>query len=442
MATQRSSLKMQDINQTGSMFKMIKRFSFLLICVLVLAPALVHAQAGFDMHYQLLRSGSFVQDKNFYLFSAIEQLPAVRDVVQQNASLKNVLLRKKDKLKQAAQTCSETPACHAEALRLTQDEMALVAAALTDLHRREKPIQDVVTKHLRPSGMYQRYADSTDASLLRGAWLDAAKGMNRIIDVYALGQKPRYADIDSVSYEVNRGTYPRLINISSNTIQSESDRLTLFFQPTLQFVQILLDLNDRDEAGRFEPVSEDANQKAVQYLRQVDWAKYPYSVILIQGAGPDLPGSPLDAWAKLRMRLAVERYRQGLAPVMVVSGGNVHPYQTPFNESMEMKKALMSRYNIPEHAILVESHSRHSTTNLRNTARMIFRYGIPSDKPFVVTADMYQSKYMESDVFTKRCQDELGYQPHRIEKRLSQFDLVLMPQIISLQADPVDPLDP
>ncbi|MFD2937833.1 YdcF family protein [Spirosoma flavum] len=415
-----------------------------LVCWLLFlcATGTVTGQAGFDRSYRLLRSGSFVQDKNFYLLTVLEQWPAAGEAISRNATLQQVLQAKKQRLQQAATTCQQNTTCHTDALRLSAEESALINRALTDLYNREEVIRQVVSKHLRPSGAYQRYVDSTDAGLLRNAWQDAARGLNRIIDVYALGQKPRYADIDSVSYDVKHGTYPRLIDITVNTLNGEVKQYTQFFQPTLHFALTLLDLNDRDEAGRFEPLHEKANQALVQHLPQINWADYPYSVILVQGAGPDLPGSSLDAWAKLRMRLAVERYRRGLAPILVVSGGNVHPFQTPFNESMEMKKALMSRYGIPEHAILVESHSRHSTTNLRNTARLLFQYGIPTDKPMVVTADMYQSKYMQGDVFTKRCQQELGYLPHQIVKRLSPFDLVLLPQPASLYADPLDPLDP
>ena len=420
---------------------MIKH-KIIVLWILTCIPGVLSAQAGFDPDYQLLRSGSYVQDKNFYLLTVLQQVPHVRDIIGQNAALGRVLQGKKENLRRAARTCMENTNCHVEAFRMHDNDISLVSATLADLCKKDKSFQQLVTKHLRLSGNYQRYADSTDVSLLQNAWLDAANGLNRIFDVYALGQKPRYAHIDSVSYLVGQGTYPRLMNISTNTIQSESESLTLFYQPTLQFALTLLDINDRDEAGRLEPVSENANQKTLQFLAQVDWKKYPYSVILVQGAGPDLPGSSLDAWAKLRMRLAVQRYRQGLAPVMVVSGGNVHPFQTPFNESMEMKKALMSRYGIPEHAILVESHSRHSTTNLRNTARLIYRHGIPADKPMVVTADMYQSKYMEGEIFTKRCLDELGYLPHKTVRRLSPFDLVLLPQIMSLHTDPIDPLDP
>ncbi len=78
--------------------------------------------------------------------------------------------------------------------------------------------------------------------------------------------------------------------------------------------------------------------------------------------------------------MAVKRYRQGLAPLLLVSGGAVHPKRTPYNEALEMKKELMNVYGIPARAIIVEPHARHTTTNFRNAARLVYRYGIPADK--------------------------------------------------------------
>ena len=70
-------------------------------------------------------------------------------------------------------------------------------------------------------------------------------------------------------------------------------------------------------------------------------------------------------------------YRQHQAPFIIVSGGRVHPYHTPYNEAFEMKKYLMDVWQIPESAIIIEPHARHTTTNFRNAARIMFRNGFP-----------------------------------------------------------------
>jgi hypothetical protein len=108
-----------------------------------------------------------------------------------------------------------------------------------------------------------------------------------------------------------------------------------------------------------------------------------------------------------------------------------------------MKKSLIGDFAVPEDAILIDPHARHTTTNLRNAAREMYRYGVPFDRVALITTDSYQSAYIESAEFAKRCEDELGYVPHRIVKRLSVFDLEWMPKVESLQIDAAgDLLDP
>jgi hypothetical protein len=48
-----------------------------------------------------------------------------------------------------------------------------------------------------------------------------------------------------------------------------------------------------------------------------------------------------------------------------------------------------------------------------------------------------QSEYIEGAAFAKRCLDELGYQPFKIEKRPSPFNLEWLPDAGSLRAMPV-----
>ena len=107
-----------------------------------------------------------------------------------------------------------------------------------------------------------------------------------------------------------------------------------------------------------------------------------------------------------------------------------------------MKKALIQEFGVGPESILVDPHARHTTTNMRNAARLLYRYDAPFEKTVLVSSDPNQSAYIEGGVFAKRCMDELGYMPYKIVKRLSVFDLEWLPQIDSLQADAHDPLDP
>ena len=102
----------------------------------------------------------------------------------------------------------------------------------------------------------------------------------------------------------------------------------------------------------------------------------------------------------------------------------------------------MARFGIPEAAILVDPHARHTTTNLRNAARLLYRYGMPFDRKALVSTDPGQSQYIENPLFAKRCLEELGYPPVRVLARVSPFDLEFQPLKESLHSDPRDPLDP
>ena len=107
-----------------------------------------------------------------------------------------------------------------------------------------------------------------------------------------------------------------------------------------------------------------------------------------------------------------------------------------------MKHDLMARFGIPEESILIDPHARHTTTNLRNAARLLYRYGIPFGRKALITTDPSQSASIENAAFVKRCNDEMGYMPVRLLGRTSAFDLEFLPLKESLQIDPQDLLDP
>jgi hypothetical protein len=144
----------------------------------------------------------------------------------------------------------------------------------------------------------------------------------------------------------------------------------------------------------------------------------------------------------MKLRLAVRRFKAGLAPLIVTSGGYVSPAQTRFCEACEMKRELMRTYHIPERVILIDPFARHTTTNLRNTERLLFEAGAPLDRPILVVTTDYQSRYIEAPAFQERCRRELGYDCFTGFKRLDTFGTVVTLPLVSLHRDARDPLDP
>lgn len=379
-----------------------------------------------------------VQDKNFYLLSAIERAPTVRNAVKSDAVLKRLGAARLE----IAKSCETDLDCYAAAFRWTEEQSAEAGHALAGLYQSSQAVREWTDGPLRASGMYVRYDASRGDEFLAHAWSDCASGMNHMIDVYGLGKPPRYPAIDSMTYEVKSDAYRRVVQNLFQVLEDDRASMDLFFAPSLRFALELMFLNHRDEAGRYEPMEAGENAAAFRRMKSVEWAKYPYPVIVVPGAGNDRPGIRLSAGGKLRDEIAARRFRDGWAPFVLVSGGFVHPVRTEFSEAIEMKRDLMTRFGIPADAIIVDPHARHTTTNMRNAARLMYRYGMPFGKKALVTTDPGQSQYIENPAFEKRCLDELGYLPYKLIGRTSPFDLEFLPLLESLNADPQDPLDP
>jgi hypothetical protein len=105
-----------------------------------------------------------------------------------------------------------------------------------------------------------------------------------------------------------------------------------------------------------------------------------------------------------------------------------------------MKKYLMQELHIPERAILIEPHARHTTTNLRNTGRMVYRFKIPDSMKILTVTDSVQNGYIVT--MGKRFIDELGCLPYRDLKKISAEESEFYPIKNALQINPLDPLDP
>lgn len=393
-----------------------------------------------DRNYNFLSSGSYIQDKNFYFFTLIQSVPEVRSAVTAKADLAQIAASRWQRIQYADAECDEELQCFIDAIKFSEAEISAASEALASLANGEA-VRHLVDAHMRPSGAFIRHANETDAALVAAAWVDAARAINRIADVYGLGVAPRYPAIDSLSVPVDsRGHILAVRSIIGALVDGEQEHL--FFEAGLTAALDLLYLNERGEAGLFEPLASGENRAAKDAVPSTKWAKFPYSSILVLGDGPELPNVALGSLGKMRLRLAARRFNDGLAPFIIVSGGSVHPVHTPINEALEMKRELMSRYEIPESAIIIEPHARHTTTNFRNAARLMFRHGIPMNKPAMATTTRGQSAYVTRDEFKQRCLNELGYLPLEIHGRASQFDVVFTPNILSLHLDASDPLDP
>ena len=179
----------------------------------------------------------------------------------------------------------------------------------------------------------------------------------------------------------------------------------------------------------------------LQYLAQ----KKPellYNIILIPGYSDKNAklDKPLHKVAKNRLDFGVHALKKLNAPLIVVSGGNVHPKNTPINEAKAMKNYLITKYQIPSFMIALEPYAQNSVTNLRNSARMLIKHGV---KSYTIVTSATQSFYYNNDLksgLALRALNMLGYIPGKF-KRKNQFETHFTPTHEVFKRGP-DPLDP
>lgn len=418
-----------------------------LVVRLLVFAILITSHAGFaqgkhpDAHYKLLSGDSYVQSKNYYLLTLFQQLPEVKALLSGDMVLRAMGANRLDSLQLALKSCDRDGACYVRSLLFSETEILQVGERLRLLYRPDNALGRLVKNHLIPSGTYILWQDLSAADMLVKAWTQDAEGINYAIGVYADGKRPNYPNIDSISWNVRDHNYVSLLyNTASLTAMENTGRRSFFSIPLVAALRFI-EINEREQAADYEPMDKGENKAACDRISTIKWAAYKYSLIMVPGAGPEDPGVALSAEGMLRCRLAAIQYQKGLAPLIVTSGGKVHPYKTKYCEATEMKKYLVEKLHIPAHAILIDPHARHTTTNMRNTVRMIYRYGIPSDKAALTCTTRGQSAMIEKTLID-RCKRELSEAPYSNGKRLSETEMEFYPQPEALQINPLEPLDP
>ncbi|WP_342645363.1 YdcF family protein [Mucilaginibacter sp. CSA2-8R] len=396
-------------------------------------------QMGAQANYKLVSGGDWVKAKNYYLLTLFEQNEAVKKLLKSDPEFVK-LAQAKYKAVQASLTECKEALCLPEKQKLTGDEIQMASNRLRALYKPDNALGNLVKTHLIPSGMYIKYSNEEPVDLLVKAWEQDANYVNYTIGVYAEGNKPNYPQVDSISFDVKRKGYLNLMYDCATDIAESNKSEGLFFAPSLNAALLYLEINERRNASFYEPMASTANKLAADKVSKVKWASYPYSHILVPGAGPDNLTTPLSGEGMLRCRAAARQYFAGKAPFVVVSGGSVHPYKTKYNEAAEMKKYMVGTLHLPDYAVIIEPHARHTTTNIRNDVRLIFRYGMPMAKPGLIVTDKSQNDGIAN--MEKRCLKELGYVPYKLGNRLTETALEFYPVITSLQIDADEPMDP
>lgn len=327
--------------------------------------------------------------------------------------------------------CAAAAPCRIAAAAWTDAEAALVA----DLAGQTVSAANAK----RASGAKPTPASNDEA---RAAVRREIAGLNGILRVYGTGAPTRYSQIDGPIAQPGSDRFATDITAAAALAELGSHDPVSALDASIALALALLDVNNRDEAVAFGSLDSGFNRAAFDRAAGLDWPRFRYSAILVLGVGPDDLATPLSPLAKLNVRNAAQRYFDGVAPFLIVSGGTVHPRGTHFAEAMEMRRALIERYHVPADAVIVDPYARHTTTNLRNASRLLMAMQVPLDRDVLIVTNPVHSRYVEGPEFAARNLAELGYQPGTIGKRVSPYEIAFRPSALSARIDPADPLDP
>ncbi|MCC9043682.1 YdcF family protein [Myroides sp. M-43] len=389
------------------------------------------------------RTVTLLRDSNFYFLDQLSKQPELVKLLNTNKAFAEI---KKGRLEQVRKLVNSETFPKSEELVhcyiFTDDQIKNISDQLVILNNKDKKVE-AFFEQLKQSKKYINYNQMNKEDFISNVTKLNFSGLNHTLKVYGLGEKPFYPNIDSVSYNKNSWYFKGATLFWAKHLANETDYTNRsFFEPMLDYGLYLMYMNHRDEAIRYEPLAQMYNKNAIAHAKSVDFKKYEYNALIVLGDGPENYTDPLGALGKLNLKLAVEQYKQGKAPFIIVSGGHVHPNRTQTCEAIEMKKELIQLYNIPEQAIIVEPYARHTTTNLRNATRLMIEYGFDIKQKSMIVSYQLHTKSIADKKFLDRFMRELGYLPGEIVKQQKGELLDFYPSDLLLQVNPLEPLDP
>ncbi len=382
-----------------------------------------------------------VQTRNVPLLALLRVAPGWESALRDDKSLAALAAARAGRVA-AAPACVAKPGCLADAWLWTAADISIVDAALRRIVARPGFAGALVAEHMRPSGRFARHAALADAEMLSAAWADTAAGLNTIIGTYAKGAAPRYPKIDAAIFDVQDAQFAGVLDAHGQVTAAGARPGALLFDSAERYAAGLLRMNERTDAAAYRPLLAGENAAAVALAARTAWDDYRYPALLVFGHGPEDAQSRTGVMGHIRMARVADLFAAGMAPFIIVSGGNVHPNRTPFNEAVEMKRLLIEQHGIPAERILIEPHARHTTTNLRNCARLLFAAGFPTDRPSLIVTDPMTARYIGSPVLLARALDETGVLPGRVVASDTPFAFAFHPDRAAFHVDPLDPLDP
>ena len=102
------------------------RYPLIVFCWLFLLCSQGFGQNGFDPNYRLLHSSSYIQDKNFYLFTLLEKVPSAKLTIEKDEVLQGVLNAQKKRIQEGLSQCDTSVSCWINAFNTNPEEQKLI----------------------------------------------------------------------------------------------------------------------------------------------------------------------------------------------------------------------------------------------------------------------------------------------------------------------------
>lgn len=338
------------------------------------------------------------------------------------SSMQQLAADRKNRIQQNAR-CDPLPLCIVQALNMTSEDEAKITEAFHVAHAPQSLLD-----------IWPRYVES----------------IRYMFAVYGNGTASR-SEEDSMLYNPKKADWEYYITGYADYLGSKYSGFVLPPFDYIQTAMTLLDVNDRTNAVWFKDLWQQQNAGALALSHHIQWDNYKYSAILVPGMGPELTDEPLSPQSKMRLNIAVQLFYEGQAPYIVVSGGAVHPAHTPYTEAYNLRQWLVEELGFPSERVVMEPHSRHTTTNYRNTARELDVLGAPHEKPILTVTNSDQFDYIlklnkhrkPKDGVVYAGQRDLGYTIGKVGPSHGKFLIEFRPNWDKIfTIDPMDPLDP
>ena len=368
--------------------------------------------------------------KECYFLSLLRNLPEMKAIVSKDDVLSGIESAKFSRLSNSTQRNDRL-----DALSFSTAEIQQIGDRFASLWEKGNAWDRLVANHLSPSGCYYYSTATSEAELLRQAWQHDAGMINKIVATYGTGTQAAHCE-----YSIKEATDSD-IDAALSDVLSKTSATGLFGDIALSGMYYLLKVNDYEEEPTvFEPLTTGCNKAACEKVKTTDFSKYDYSAIVVLGGSDNT--TVFHPQAQERCEFAYTKWKAKKAPFIIVTGGRIHPFKAKQDEAETMKKYLMDK-GIPESVIIMEPHARHTPTNFRNTARLLWRYGFPFEKEALMVMQWYITDDLDTQTFRQRCIDEFGFTPMTFSAATGdKYSLPFLPLKYSLTIGLADPLDP